>query len=282
MKNIILILIFLITPITTFAVSPVLNIVPENPIQGEPIIIKIENLSDISKISKITFGKQILKPFLFKNAVTAFYGIDLNFKPGEYPLSVEFIDGSNLEKKVTISKREKYEAPLGIPSKLGGNSTTSQTNLINTLAIENTQLASLWTGKKSFWTNNFIYPIQKPIVTDDYGYTRITGQYSIAHKGVDFRANEATKVTAVNRGVVRLVKTFRNYGKTVVVDHGLGVMSFYMHLSKISVNQGELVLPGQLIGYAGQTGYAEQSHLHLTLRINNISIDPIKFLDLFK
>ena len=59
-------------------------------------------------------------------------------------------------------------------------------------------------------------------------------------------------------------------------------MSFYMHLSKISVNQGELVLPGQLIGYAGQTGYAEQPHLHLTVRINNISIDPIKFLDLFK
>lgn len=282
MKKLLAILIFLSAPICTFAVSPNIIINPEKPIQGEPIIIKIENLSDVSKISKITFGKEILKPFIFKNNVTALYGIDLNFKPGEYTLNIELLDGTKLDKKVIVSKREKYEAPLAIPEKLGGNSTTSQTNLVSTLSIENAQLANLTTGKKSFWTNNFIYPLLKPIVTDDYGYTRITGQYSIAHKGTDFRANEKNKITSINRGVVRLVKTFRNYGKTVVIDHGLGVMSFYMHLSKISVNQGELVLPGQLIGYAGQTGYAEQPHLHLTIRINNISIDPIKFLDIFK
>jgi murein DD-endopeptidase MepM/ murein hydrolase activator NlpD len=270
------------TPTITFAMLPVLTVTPEKPLQGEPMIIKIENLNDLSKISQITFNKQILKPFLFKNTVTALYGVDLNFKSGEYLLSVDFPNGTKLEKKIVVGASKKYEAPLGIPEKLGGNSTTSQTNLVNTLAIENKQLASLNTGKKSFWTNDFIYPVLKPFVTDPYGYTRITGQYSIAHKGVDFRANETTKVTAVNRGVVRLVKTFRNYGKTVVVDHGLGLMSFYMHLSKIKVNQGELVLPGQLIGYAGQTGYAEQPHLHLTIRINNISIDPMKFLDLFK
>ena len=282
MKKILIFLTIIFLPSFVFAAIPVLTITPEKTIQGEPIIIKIENINDLTKISKITFGKENIKPFIFKNTVTALYGIDLNLKPGEYTLNIELTDKTKLEKKIMIDAREKYEAPLGIPEKLGGNSTTSQTNLINTLTIENGQLASLISGKKSFWTNNFIYPLSKPFITDPYGYTRITGQYSIAHKGVDFRASEGTKVTAINRGVVRLVKTFRNYGKTVVVDHGLGVMSFYMHLSKINVNQGELVLPGQLIGYSGQTGYAEQPHLHLTIRINNISIDPIKFLDLFK
>ncbi len=282
MKKILIFLTIIFSPLFVFAATPVLTITPEKIIQGEPIIIKIENISDLTKISKITFGKENIKPFILKNTVTALYGIDLNLKPGEYTLNVELTDKTKLEKKIIINAREKYEAPLGIPEKLGGNSTTSQTNLINTLAIENGQLASLISGKKTFWTNNFIYPLSKPFVTDPYGYTRITGQYSIAHKGVDFRASEGTKVTAINRGVVRLVKIFRNYGKTVVVDHGLGVMSFYMHLSKINVNQGELVLPEQLIGYSGQTGYAEQPHLHLTIRINNISIDPIKFLDLFK
>jgi murein DD-endopeptidase MepM/ murein hydrolase activator NlpD len=82
--------------------------------------------------------------------------------------------------------------------------------------------------------------------------------------------------------VVRVARTFQIYGKTVVVDHGFGVMTFYMHLSKIKVNVGELVLPGQLIGFSGETGYAESPHLHITVRINNVSIDPIKFLDLFK
>jgi murein DD-endopeptidase MepM/ murein hydrolase activator NlpD len=85
---------------------------------------------------------------------------------------------------------------------------------------------------------------------------------------------------AINRGVVRIVHTYRDYGKTIVVDHGLGVMSFYMHLSKIYVAPGELVLPGEVIGKSGHTGYAEQPHLHLTIRIGGISIDPVKFFAL--
>ena len=99
MKKLLVILICLFAPMCAFAISPNTTITPEKPIQGEPIIIKIENLSDISKISKITFGKETLKPFLFKNTVTVLYGIDLNFKPGEYNLNIEFLDGTKIEKK---------------------------------------------------------------------------------------------------------------------------------------------------------------------------------------
>ncbi|MFA6095419.1 MAG: M23 family metallopeptidase, partial [Candidatus Paceibacterota bacterium] len=70
--------------------------------------------------------------------------------------------------------------------------------------------------------------------------------------------------------------------RTIVVDHGLGLMTFYMHLSKIFVNEGELVLPGQVIGLSGDTGYAERPHLHLTVRIGGVSIDPVRFMGLFK
>lgn len=87
---------------------------------------------------------------------------------------------------------------------------------------------------------------------------------------------------AMNRGIVRVAKTFRNYGEVVVVDHGLGLMSFYLHLSKMKVNEGELVKRGQTIGLSGQTGYTLSPHLHLSLRINNNSIDPVKFMELFK
>ena len=86
----------------------------------------------------------------------------------------------------------------------------------------------------------------------------------------------------MNRGIVRLAKHFRDYGNTVIIDHGLGLMTFYMHLSKIQVNVGELVRQGHMIGLSGQTGYAAQPHLHLTVRINDVSIDPIKFMALFK
>jgi murein DD-endopeptidase MepM/ murein hydrolase activator NlpD len=268
--------------LVAFAQTTSLSIFPEQIIQGEPILIQINGLTSISSIKKITFDKTILKVFLYQTKPTTLIGIDLYKKPGDYELVAELSDGQILKKTINIGKREKIEAPLGIPEKLGGNTTASQNTLVSTLALENQSLANIHTGLKAFWTQKFLPPLKQTFITDEYGYSRKTGEYSIAHKGVDYRAKEGTPVTALNRGVVRVVRTYRNYGKTIVVDHGLGLMTFYMHLSKIKVNVGELVQRGQTIGLSGQTGYAESPHLHLTVRINGISIDPIKFLTMFQ
>lgn len=259
-----------------------LSVSPAEPIQGEPLMILILGTTTPSNVQGISFDGKPLRTFQYAGQPTAFYGINLNKKPGSYEISAVLKDGTVLEKDLVIEKRERVEMPLGIPQKLGGDTPASQSNLVSTLAIENASFLNLRTGNHAFWTEKFIYPLTNPVITDTYGYSRKTGSYSIAHKGVDLRADEGTRVLAMNRGVVRVVREYRNYGKTVIVDHGLGLMTFYMHLSKIYVNVGELVMPGQLIGLSGQTGYAEEPHLHLTVRINDISIDPVKFLGLFK
>lgn len=278
-----LILVGLIFPIfTAIAQNASISFSPEQIIQGEPIMVTLEGITSTSSVRSVSFAGAPLGVFLYQNKVTALVGVDINKKPGIYKISAELSDGKILAKNITVNKRPKVEAPLDIPEKLGGNTTTSQKTLVTTLAEENAGLANIRTGTKSFWTEKFRWPLKEITVTDPYGYSRQTGAYSIAHKGTDFRAKEGTPVTALNRGVVRVAKTYRNYGKTIVVDHGLGLMSFYMHLSKIKVNVGELVKPGQLIGLSGQTGYAEKPHLHLTVRINGSSIDPMKFFELFK
>ena len=132
------------------------------------------------------------------------------------------------------------------------------------------------------WTKKFIPPLATTFIVDPYGYSRKTGDYTIAHKGTDFRAEEGTAVYAMNRGVVRLAKKSPIYGNMVVIDHGLGLMTFYLHLSKITVMQGELIEQSKILGYSGQTGYALGPHLHLSIRINNQSIDPVKFMALFQ
>jgi murein DD-endopeptidase MepM/ murein hydrolase activator NlpD len=258
------------------------SIKPESVTQGEAIMISVSGTTSLSSIKSITFDTIPLKVFLYKNTPTAFYGIDLNKKSGVYKITVTLRDGTMLKQDLKINQREKIEAPLGIPEKLGGNTTEAEKNLIATLARENYILSSLTTGKKSFWTKPFSYPVASPFVTDNYGYSRKTGASTIAHKGTDFRAKLGTPVKAMNRGVVRTGKLYKAYGNTVVIDHGLGVMTMYMHLSKVNVKVGQLVNQGQVIGLSGDTGYAEAPHLHLSLRINNISIDPITFLNLFK
>ncbi len=271
--------------IATFAhaiSSASLVVFPEAPIQGEPIMIAVEGVAVPTDVTDITFGVTPLKVFLYNGRPTAFFGFDLNRKPATTTITVTFEDGTLLTKEVVIGKREKIEAPLGIPQALGGNTPQAATKLVTTLAQENQSLLGLRTGTKTFWKEKFRYPVVNPVVTDAYGYSRKTGAYSIAHKGTDFRAVEGTRVTVMNRGVVRVAKEYRNYGKTIVVDHGLGLQTFYMHLSKIGVNVGELVLPGQVIGRSGKTGYAEFPHLHITVRIGEISIDPMRFLSFFK
>lgn len=242
----------------------------------------IEGVKNVSEMKKITFDGQSLGVFMYQSKPTALVGVDLRKKAGSYELIAQFSDGQSIKKIINVGAREKIEAPLGIPEKLGGNTKESQNNLVATLTEENKSLADIRTGKKAFWTEKFIYPLSQIAVTDVYGYSRKTGEYSIAHKGTDFRAKEGTPIMSMNKGVVRVARTYRNYGKVLVVDHGLGLMTFYLHLSKIKVNEGELVKRGQVIGLSGQTGYALSPHLHLSIRISNNSIDPVKFMELFK
>lgn len=253
---------------------------PEEIIQGEPLIIKIKNAT-LNDVARIEFNGKSLWFFNHEDTVTSFYGVDLNMKPNDYEIKIKMEDGTIFKNTVTIKAREKIEAPLGIPEKLGGNTPVAATNLVTNLSKENALINNVFSASRKYWQENFRYPLEKNEITDNYGYSRTTVQYSIAHKGVDFRAKESTPVYSINRGVVRLARNSTIYGKTIAVDHGLGVISYYMHLSKIYVSEGQLVKTGQNIGLSGSTGYAESPHLHLSIKIGGISIDPIVFLELF-
>lgn len=274
-----LILSILKTNVFALELSPNIVISPKVIVQGDPVLIEIISTSSPKQIY---FDSQNIPVFMYEGKPHGLIGIDIRQKIGTYEIKTIFTDGTEITTPIIVNEREKIEAPLGIPEKLGGNTPVAATNLVNNLAKENATLINLRTGRKAFWIKPFRGPLATLSVTDPYGYNRKTGEYTIVHKGTDFHAEEGTKVYAMNRGVVRIARTYTIYGKTIVVDHGFGLNTLYMHLSKIYVNVGELVLPGQLIGLSGKTGYAEIPHLHISVKINGISIDPEKFLEFFK
>jgi murein DD-endopeptidase MepM/ murein hydrolase activator NlpD len=281
-KSTIILSTFLFIGVQCVHASFSISLIPNQVIQGEPLMIQVEGKT-LAETKKIYFDGKSLNFYNYKGKPTALFAIDLNKKAGDYPVVVELENGSTTKTIFTVKEREKLISSMPVPESVGGNSAANQTKVVNTLADENAVLAVIKTFAKNLWTKPFIYPISGPIVvTDPYGYSRDTGNYTITHKGIDLKAVEGTKVSAMNRGIVRVAKTFALYGKTIVVDHGFGVMTFYMHLSKINVNVGELVQQGQVIGLSGHTGYSTGPHLHVTVRINNISIDPTKFMNLFK
>ena len=273
-----ILLLLLAFPLSTFAAS--FTITPQSPVQGDPLMVILEDVA-IPDIKSVSFMGKKVAPFLYQGKPTLLIPIDLNQRAGEYPLVVTLTLGQKMTQSVTVVARQKIVAPLGIPQKLGGNTKQAESNLVTTLSKENAALAKVKITALPWWGEPFIFPLKNPIVTDEYGYSRKTGSSLIAHKGADFRASIGTPVKAINGGVVRLAREFIVYGKTVAIDHGGGVTSLSMHLSKLNVKEGQRVKQGDVIGLSGESGYALEPHLHLSVRISGISIDPMKFFALF-
>jgi murein DD-endopeptidase MepM/ murein hydrolase activator NlpD len=106
------------------------------------------------------------------------------------------------------------------------------------------------------------------------------GQSRSPHSGADFRAAEGTPIVAPNVGRVVLTGDTYFSGGSVILDHGWGLYSYFAHLSKISVEDGELIERGQTVGLAGATGRVTGPHLHWTLRMNGARVDPLSVIEL--
>jgi len=128
------------------------------------------------------------------------------------------------------------------------------------------------------WSGDFRTPVQAA-PTDSFGTRRtFNGQLASVHKGMDFRAATGTVVRAGNSGVVVLARPLYFEGNCVVIDHGLGLYTISMHLSRIDVHEGQHVSLGERVGLSGATGRVTGPHLHWAVRWQNAYLDPAKLL----
>ncbi len=98
------------------------------------------------------------------------------------------------------------------------------------------------------------------------------------HKGLDFAAPAGTAVYPIADGKVILAEEHYMNGNIVMVSHGHGIVSAYLHLSKIDAKVGDLVNGNTILGKVGSTGRSSGAHLHLGLYWNNVAIDPALFI----
>ena len=128
------------------------------------------------------------------------------------------------------------------------------------------------------WTTPFLRP-RASEVTSRFGTGRtFNGEVTSRHLGVDFRGATGSPIRAANRGVVVLVDTFFLGGRVVYLDHGGGLTTGYLHLSKALVAVGDTVGRGQTIGLVGATGRVTGPHLHWTARYGALTVNPLDLL----
>jgi len=119
-------------------------------------------------------------------------------------------------------------------------------------------------------------------MTSPFGVQRLhngkpTGEY---HGGVDQRTPEGEPIRAIAAGTITFAKKFNVLGNAVGIDHGQGLESMYLHMSRLDVQPGAAVQRGDVLGYAGSTGRSTGPHLHWVIYVNGINVNPAQWMRL--
>lgn len=246
--------------------------------QGDSLIMKLI-LTDGLKVKNAFLGKEKINFVNINNNVwLAFVGIDVKQKPGIIKLTIQLNNKQIINKNIIIKSRKFSITKLKTTPQLEKEGFTIK-KIIQNLSKENELIANITSRltNKIYFNQTFVYPLDKISIVGDYGNIRKDNSYEVYHLGVDFDAQLGVSVYAVNNGRVVLSKKLMNYGETIIIDHGAGIYSLYLHLNKIHVSEGEEVARGQKIGEVGNSGYSLSPHLHLSIKINNKSVDPLRF-----
>ncbi len=211
-----------------------------------------------------------------------FIGLDLNMQPGDYPLSVSvlFEDGAlhTSTKQVQLLEKEFPVKKLWVDEKF----VTPPAEELERIKTESALLGSIFAISSSRWLGEGSFIIPSPgTAAPNFGERRyFNDQPRSPHSGVDISSPLGTPVKAANAGQVVLADDLYYAGNTVIIDHGLGMISFYCHFSVIRAKRGDRVHKGDIIGEVGATGRVTGPHLHWSVRVRNSRVDPFSLLAL--
>lgn len=257
----------LLFPLNVFAFQG--GVTPGEVKPGDVFLIKISG--DISNSARADFrGSTVDFYKLNEKQQIALVPVDINTPPGKYDVSVKYGDETRII-DIYVKAHKFKTVKLTLPE---GKVSLSPENQ-KRAAKEAELLNSIWpvnTGKQ--WGRDFIFPTDTEI-SEVFGVKRIMNEKKTSvHRGMDFRGKTGTPVKAINSGTVVLTDDLFFGGNTLIVDHGMGLYSVYMHLSEFRAVKNENVNKGRVIGLVGSSGRVTGPHLHMSVKLNGTSINP--------
>ena len=245
---------------------------------GEVVVLSISPRSPSGSVRVQAFGKELIA-YEDGDRWRAIIGIDLGTKPGNYPVHVESgVPGGlahatyelRVEPKTFRTRRLTVDEAFVTPP----------ASEVPRIEREAAMLAATYNASSAMrlWTMPFARPVPHEANSAFGTRSILNGKRRSDHGGADFLSPAGTPVGAPNGGRVVLAQNLYFSGNTVVIDHGLGVVSMLAHLSRIDVQPGDLVKAGQPLGLVGATGRVTGPHLHWAVRVNNARVDPLSLL----
>jgi murein DD-endopeptidase MepM/ murein hydrolase activator NlpD len=211
---------------------------------------------------------------------TAVVGLALDLPPGSLKLRVE---AGEQQRQVDFVVRPKTYPEQHIRLKDSSKVTLSPADEARAVAeiAEIQQLKRHWrsVGAEDAVEAQFVLPANGRLASR-FGLRRFfNGEARAPHSGLDVAIRRGTPVNSTARGTILAVDDYFFNGKTVFVDHGNGVISMYCHLDRIDLQAGDPVSQGQRVGLSGMTGRASGPHLHWSMVLNGVMVDPALFIE---
>jgi murein DD-endopeptidase MepM/ murein hydrolase activator NlpD len=247
------------------------------------VLFRVTAPAPVRALSANWLGHEIAFSFDARGKVWfALAGVSLETKPGAYPIELHAETSTGLaisfEKKIRVERQRYPRVLLKVPARYTAPSPEDQRQIEQDKATKAEAFKTVSAVRE--WKGSFAAPVLAAI-SDVFGVERVfNGTVESTHQGLDFRVPSGTSVAAVNSGRVILARPLFFEGNCVVIDHGQGLLTLYLHLSKFSVKEGDQVSKGQPIGLSGGTGRATGPHLHLAVRWQGEYLNPQVLLKL--
>lgn len=266
------------TPSPVFE-PPTLRLKNSDVKQGQPLLVTFQPGSVPNDAFTVEVAGQKVPMYRSKRVYHCFIAIPADQKPGGYTLRVKDSNGQEqAQQKIEVYPGSFYTQHIRF---YRPKQSPEQQKIID---AENAKVdaASEVRSSTRFFQKGFIKPVPHRI-SSVYGTRRyLNGKYNGYHSGVDFASPMGYPVKAPAGAKVTLAQYFSKWnanGNTVFLDHGLGVTSVYIHLSKIAVKEGDIVKQGDTIAYIGSTGRSTGPHLHWGLYLNGTNTDGLNWIE---
>ena len=247
---------------------------------GEVLTVDVRVPGDITAVTVSGLGQDTTAWSIGEGRWRALIGIDLDVKPGPQVVmaSARARNGDPLrgETSFDVEPKEFPTRTLTVDPRF----VTPPPGVRPRIEREAAELGRLFQSATptDTWPGAFEVPIAGALVSGFGVRSVFNGQARAPHGGADFASPLGTPVAAPNAGTVVLVGDLYFTGKTVVLDHGAGVVSLFAHLSRVDVRQGESVTRGIVLGAVGATGRVTGPHLHWTVRLHGTHVDPMSLV----
>lgn len=257
-------------PLAAQSPAPNFLMEPSAPFPGSPVL--------FSLAEGPVAGRWMDRPLLFEKADAskrwlALAAVGLETKPGLRELSL----GNGQSHTIRITPHAYRTGRITVPPKF----VSPPKAVLKRIAEEREIKKSAFAARtRRIWTGPFVPPADTP-QTSGFGTRRTyNGKTQSIHQGLDFRAAVGTPIQASNAGRVMVAQEMYYEGGFVVLDHGDGIFTLYMHLSAFRVKAGEVVQKGQAIAESGSSGRVTGPHLHFGVQWQGLYMEPATLLAL--